>query len=161
MGCLFCAAYLAALGVLSFLLGRLVPKKLFHPDRGLFRSFPFEENGKLYERALHISRWQARVPDMSRLFPQLMPAKRLSARPDEKTLLLMLLETCVAECVHAVLCLLGLGCLLLWPGAGGVCVYLVYSLLGNIPFILIQRYERPRLLRLYARMQRKGGERSQ
>ena len=69
-------------------------------------------------------------------------------------------ETCRAEVVHGASCLLGLACLWLWPGWGGVAVVLVWVLLANLPFILIQRYNRPRLARLAAllrrREQRKG-----
>ena len=63
----------------------------------------------------------------------------------------MILETCEAEVTHLLLCVTGLYCLWLWPGAGGVVVYAIYALFGNVPFILIQRYNRPRLVRLYSR----------
>ena len=46
-------------------------------------------------------------------------------------------------------------CLRLWPGWGGVLVWAVWFLLGNLPFILIQRYNRPRLLRLRSLLQRR------
>ena len=74
--------------ILSFVLGRLVPKTWFDYTRFPYRTFAFERNGKLYE-ALRVSRWQSRVPDMSRLFPKLMPPKKMPARPDEQTLLVM------------------------------------------------------------------------
>ena len=69
-------------------------------------------------------------------------------------------ETCRAELVHGASCLLGLAFLWLWPGWGGAIVLAVWVLLANLPFILIQRYNRPRLMRLAAllrkRAQRKG-----
>lgn len=45
-----CACYLAGLGILSFVLGRLVPKTWFDYTRFPYRTFAFERNGKLYER---------------------------------------------------------------------------------------------------------------
>lgn len=51
--------------------------------------------------------------------------------------------------------LLGLGALWLWPGWGGVVLWLIWFLLANLPFILIQRYNRPRLMRLHALLQRR------
>ena len=60
----------------------------------------------------------------------------------------MLLETCVAELTHAMLIVSGAALLWLWPGVGGIAVYAVYVLLGNVPFIMIQRYNRPRFARL-------------
>ena len=124
-----CACYLAGLGILSFVLGRLVPKTWFDYTRFPYRTFAFERNGKLYE-ALRVSRWQSRVPDMSRLFPKLMPPKKRPARPDEQTLLVR-------------------------TGVWGVMLYLVYAILGNLIFIIIQRYNRPRLVRLYERKRAK------
>ena len=46
------------------------------------------------------------------------------------------------------------------PGAGGAAVLAVWVLLANLPFMVIQRYNRPRLVRLAAllrkREQKKG-----
>ena len=62
--------------------------------------------------------------------------------------------------MHTASCLLGLAFLWLWPGWGGAAMLTVWVLLANLPFILIQRYNRPRLVRLAAllqkREQRKG-----
>ena len=146
-----CACYLAGLGIVSFVLGRLVPKTWFEYTSFPYRTFAFERNGKLYE-ALRVSRWQSRVPDMSRLFSKLMPPKKMPARPDEQTLLVMIRETCAAEATHALLILAGLGLLAIWPGAGGIVLYLIYAIFGNLVFLIIQRYNRPRLVRLYERM---------
>ena len=153
MGFWRCLAYIVALGIVSFVLGRLMPKAWFPFDRAPFRAFGWEQDGRVYLK-LGINRWQNRVPDMSRIFPKLMPAKAMDKLPDQAGLLAMIRETCVAEAVHVILCVLGLPCLLLWPGIGGVIVYAVYVLLGNLPFILIQRYNRPRLVRTYRRRQK-------
>ena len=97
---IYCLCYAAGLGVVSFVLGRLVPKEWFDYTRFPYRSFAFEKGGKIYE-AIGIAKWQSRVPDMSRIFPKLMPAKKIPARPDEQTLLVMIRETCAAEATHA------------------------------------------------------------
>lgn len=150
MNLLQCICYIAVLGVFSFFLGRILPKSWFHYDRAPFRAFAWEKNGQIY-RKLGIQHWQSRVPDMSRIAPKLMPAKAMQTTPDQPQLLRMLQETCVAETIHALLCLLGLALLRLWRGLGGRVCYLVYVVFGNLPFILIQRYNRPRLARLYRR----------
>ena len=59
----------------------------------------------------------------------------------------MIQETCVAELVHGLLCLSGLACLKLWPGMGGAIITLL-NLVVNLAYVAIQRYNRPRLLRL-------------
>lgn len=154
MGFVRCAVYAALLGVLNFVLGRLVPKRWFDYRIPPYRTRPWEDGGRVYERLFHISAWQARVPDMSRVFPKLMPPKKL-VRTDEAALLTMLRETCVAESCHVLLIVLGLGVLPLWPSIGGVLFYLIYAVFGNLVFVLIQRYNRPRLARLYERLQQR------
>ena len=91
---------------------------------------------------------------MSRLFRHIMPAKKMTAET-VADIPRMLEETCVAELTHTLLSILGLAMLWLWPGWGGIIVTIMYILLGNVPFIIIQRYNRPRLQRLYAMQQRK------
>ena len=54
----------------------------------------------------------------------------------------------MAECVHFCLGLLSLGAFALCRNGWMVCIVAVYILLGNLPFQIIQRYNRPRLLRL-------------
>ena len=151
-----CILYLAVIGVASFVIGRLLLKSWLHEDRFPFRPFAFERQGKLYEK-LKIKSWQNKLPDMSRLCKHCMPAKKMNADTLWE-LPLMIKENCVAEFIHLLLPLAGLYCLRLWPGAGGVIVTLLYFL-GNLPFVLIQRYNRPRLQRLCALRQRTVGKR--
>lgn len=145
-----CATYLAAVGVIGFVAGRLIPKQRLKPESGLFSSFSFEKNGKLYEK-LGVRKWQKRLPDMSRILPLWMPPKNLSGDYAER-LPQMIQETCVAELIHIAISILGLPCLWLWPGVGGVTITAIYILLLNLPFILIQRYNRPRLIRLQQKL---------
>lgn len=149
--CIFCFAYAAALGVLSFFLGRLLPKRWLHPGKFPFRTYTWED--KLW-KALQICKWQSKVPDMSRLFKKLMPAKALTQQTAQD-LPLMIQETCVAELTHGLLCIAGLFLLKIWPGTGGVFLTVIYIVFGNLPFLLIQRYNRPRLQKLLARQTRR------
>lgn len=144
-GLLKCFIYLAAVGIASFILGRILPKSWFNSDAFPYKSFKFENNGRIYDK-LQIRKWQKKVPDMSRLFKKLMPEKKFTDREkDVEKLPLMIQETCVAEFIHWLLFILGWGCVFLWSGIWGWIVAIVYNLVGNVPFIIIQRYNRPRL----------------
>ena len=149
--CILCFAYAAVLGVLSFFLRRLLPKRWLHPDKFPFRTYAWED--KLW-KALQIRKWQAKVPDMSRLFKKLMPEKKLTQQTVQE-LPLMIEETCIAELTHGLLCIAGLFLLKIWPGTGGVFLTVIYIVFGNLPFLLIQRYNRPRLQKLLARQTRR------
>lgn len=149
MGLIKCAIFMAAIGVFSFILGRLLPASWFCEDRFPYRSFSWEKSGAIYN-ALAIRKWQNKVPDMSKIFPKLMLEKKVSANFREE-LPMMIKETCIAEFIHVLLCVAGVGFIPIWRGAGGIVVFILY-VLANIPFILIQRYNRPRLIRLQTKI---------
>ena len=158
----YCVLYMALLGIFCFPFGRLLAKHDFRTDRFPFASLPFEQKGKLYER-IGIRQWQNHVPDVSQLFPHIVPRKAMEKNLNVSGLYRMVQETCVAELTHSLLCLAGIALLRIWTGTGGVVLFLVYVLFGNLPFILIQRYNRPRLLRLLQaaeRRERKTHERT-
>lgn len=151
MGFWKCVSYLVTTAVLGFVGGRLLPPKWLNPNGWLFRTRAFEEGGRIYEK-LGIRKWQKKVPDMSRIFPKWMPAKNLSGNYKER-LPVMIRETCTAEVVHLAVGLTGLRCFWLWPGVGGLVIVLIHGVLLNLPFILIQRYNRPRLMKLLQRIE--------
>ena len=69
-----CLLYIAALGVVFFVVGRLVPKSWFKADHFPWRCYSYEQ---AIWKALRVKQWQAKVPDMSRIFTNIMPAKKL------------------------------------------------------------------------------------
>lgn len=158
MGFLKCILYISVLGLASFFLGRVVPAAWFREDRFPYQSWAWEQEGNFY---LHfgIRKWQAKVPDMSKILPKLIPAKKVGANFDAE-LPRMITETCIAEWIHVLLCPLALPCLWLWPGRGGVIFVTVYILV-NIPFIMIQRYNRPRFIRIRDKKARINGKKEQ
>jgi len=153
VGFVNCAVYLSVMGFVCMLLGRLLPACILKADNFYFRTRPFERDGAIYEK-LGIRMWHKRLPDMSKFFPRLIPPKKMTVIHEER-LAEMIRETCNAELVHWITSLLGLFCLYIWPGIGGVIVVLIDFFLLNLPFIIIQRYNRPRLLRLAQRYAQK------
>ena len=74
-----------------------------------------------------------------------MPTKRLD---NEKKIPILISETCIAEVTHVVAAILGFRCVFIWHGIGGWVVSILFLVI-NIPFIIMQRYNRPRLKRAY------------
>ena len=144
--------YLAVISVLSNLAGMCIGRN-FRADAFPFKPYAFERQGRFYEK-LRIRKWKNRVPDMSK-YLRFLPRKQLTDTSCGRVKLLVQ-ETCVAELVHGGLMILALPVLLCrewWA----VLLVAVYDLLGNLPFILIQRYNRPRLLRLAEKLERREG----
>ncbi|MBQ8814125.1 MAG: glycosyl-4,4'-diaponeurosporenoate acyltransferase [Lachnospiraceae bacterium] len=145
-----CIGYLAVTGILSFIIGRLLPKKWFDWEAAFFQCRQSENGGRIYER-YHIRKWKDIVPDMNKILPALMPGrapKALHSSREEVEGLLQ--ETCVAEVIHLALAVAGLWCVHIWPEFPGLVLALL-NVVGNLPFIMIQRYNRPRFCKIYRR----------
>ncbi len=139
----------AVLGLLAHWIGEALPRRCFHAERFPYRAFGFEHGGKIYQR-FGIERWKDQLPDKSRFVPS-MVKKSVRAVPDSESLLRLVQETCVAECVHWTLLLLSPLFLLFMNRIWGSIATALYAL-SHIPFIMIQRYNRPRLIKTAQRL---------
>ena len=128
---LYALLYIAALGILSHFVGQALPRAWFSAERFPYRAAEWEKGGKVYEK-LGIKRWKDFLPDMSRIMPD-MVKKKMTKQSREQGMGVLIAETCVAECVH------------FW-----------LIVLGNVPFMIIQRYNRPRLVLLEQRRKRRA-----
>lgn len=150
-----CCCYLSQASVAIYLVGRVFPRKWISEKAFPFRCFGFEKEGKLYEK-LHIKAWKTKLPDasmlMHKLFPKWIPKKRIEGN-FRTQIPILIKETCVAESTHFAAILSGFACIPLWRGVGGHIIAWLFALC-NLPFILIQRYNRPRLLRVCRRIKR-------
>lgn len=132
-------------GSICFVIGELLPRKNFDYTSFPYKPFRWERNGDVYLR-LGIQKWKDYVPDMSKYVKTMFAKKIVSPRDPEYTRRLIL-ETCVAETVHFVMILISPIFQMYMNETAGYIATIAY-ILGNLPFILIQRYNRPRLVRL-------------
>lgn len=156
MSLLYAVIYIAVLGILSHFVGQALPRARFSAERFPYRTADWENGGRVYEK-LGIKHWKDALPDMSRIMPD-MVKKKLTGQNREQGMDVLIAETCVAECVHYWLIVLSLGIFLFWRGVWALVFWLVYNILGNVPFILIQRYNRPRLVLLEQRRKRRAAK---
>lgn len=151
-----CLLYLALIGIIFFLIGRILPKEKFSYEKFPFRSFSIEKDGRIYN-SIGIRKWKNGFPDMSRILPVLIPSKKLPIAPSSEQIKLMIQETCIAEFIHSLLSLLGFGCVFIWKSLGGWIISGLY-MIGNLPYIIIQRYNRPKLVKLLHSLRVKEGK---
>mgnify|MGYP001183180035 CR=1 FL=1 len=125
-----------------------LPDACFDPNRWWFRTRDWERDGDVYRDRLRIDRWKDRLPTVTSLNRF---SKRRLAGNDQPYLERFVLETCRAESNH-VRAILSVVVMQLWtpPGVWVICFLLAFS--GNLPFILIQRHNRPRLQRALERI---------
>ena len=149
---LYSVIYVAILGILSHVIGEALPRRWCLWGKFPYRAWKWEKNGKIYD-ALKIRAWKDRMPDKSRVVKSMVP-KRVGACPTSASVYRLIEETCVAEAVHACLCLLAFPICFFWDGAVGLLFAMIF-ILCNIPFIMIQRYNRPALVSLAERLEKR------
>ncbi|KZE37292.1 glycosyl-4,4'-diaponeurosporenoate acyltransferase [Bhargavaea cecembensis] len=134
---------------ISYALYRL-PLRLFEKETALTRIRSLEQNGRIWQRLSRVRQWKDRLPDGDSVIGRGFPKKRLG-NGSKDYLRQFAAESRRAEWTHWLL-IPPAFLFFLWnpPWAGWVMV--AYALAANLPFILIQRFNRPRLLRLSDRM---------
>lgn len=143
--------YFAGLGLLAHWIGDALPRKRFRANRRPFCTAKWEREGRIYEK-IGIKRWKDRMIDKSQFVPSEY-TKKVDPNDGAGEIERLVQETCVAEAVHWALLILSLGVLLFtsgWYAAAG----LFLGVLFNLPYIIIQRYNRPRLVKYLERLQR-------
>lgn len=137
------AAWSLACGLLTWAL----PVRFFERDGFLTRLRGFEADGRCYER-LSIRRWKDRLPEGGAVLPGGFSKRRLPSR-DRAVLERFCAETRRAELTHWLIPA-AWPAFYLWNSRPLATAMGVYAVGANLPCLLVQRYNRARLLRLLA-----------
>ena len=122
----------------------------------LLRIRPFEDRGHWYRRRLRIHRWKDRLPEAGALFAGGLSKRHLPGL-DPAGLELFVRETRRAELAHWWALCCG-PVFVLWNPPLAATLLIGYGVVANLPFILIQRYNRARTRALIDRIgQRTAG----
>jgi glycosyl-4,4'-diaponeurosporenoate acyltransferase len=130
-----------------------MPARWFGHDNALTKPRRWERDGRVWDDVLRVRRWKDRVPDAGGLFAGGMRKRDVTHDPEQ--LARLVVETRRAELVHlAVLAISPV--FLLWNPLWLAAVMVTYNIVANVPFMVIQRYNRPRLVRLLASTSRRS-----
>jgi glycosyl-4,4'-diaponeurosporenoate acyltransferase len=146
------AAWLVIHVVVSVSIAR-VALKSFNPRSWLYRQRTWEKGGRPYKALLKVKRWKRLLPDGAAVFKGGFRKKRLAGR-DAAYVQTFILETCRAELTHWVI----LACsavFFIWNEWWIGLIMIAYGLVANMPCIVAQRYNRIKLIRMYARYARR------
>ena len=126
----------------------LIPDRFFEPTRFFWRTHAFERGGSIYERVFHIRSWKHHLPDGGGVWKKRSYKKKSLTDFSEQNLKRFLIETSRGELVH------WLGIFPFWvfglfAPPVVIWIMLCYALLVNLPCIIAQRYNRPRVYALY------------
>ncbi len=123
-----------------------LPSAVFERDSRLTRLRTFEIRGQWYERRLRIKRWKDRLPEAGAFFAGGF-SKRTVTRSELRR---FAIETRRAEVVHWMAMALW-PVFAIWNPPWAVVVVFVYAIAANGPCLLVQRYNRARLVHLIDR----------
>lgn len=113
----------------------------------LFNTYHFEQSGEIWNKIFKIKSLKGKLPESTVLMPGSFDSSKMNdTRPE--TLKNYISETNRAELTHW-LSILPAPSFFLWNPRKYWLLHLMYAVLSNTPFILTQRYNRPRLRRLY------------
>lgn len=125
----------------------LFPRKWMNPYKKCFYSSRKELS---FYRKIHIVSWKDYIPDTGKLTTGLSKSKIEGTKKDY--LYAFLEETCYAEWVHYAMSLCGFLMLIFTPKAiwySMIIPQILVNFVLNIPPILIQRNNRPKLITMY------------
>ena len=138
----------------SLLIGWLanrLPRSVLDHDTWVTGARPWPQSEAGYEQRLGILRWKSLLPDAGAVLPGGVRKNSLVGR-DPATLQRLVEETRRAELVHLALWPFWLFTAL-WLPPAGVLINLIFATLFNLPCLLLQRYNRLRLVRTLLRLQ--------
>ncbi len=148
---LLCFFVWPVLQVTAALICLSLPERLLSPDACLFRAHRFEKEGLIYHRFFKVNRWKHLLPDGGAIWRKRGFRKKKLESFSQENLNRFLVESARGELTHwlAILPFWVFGFFtpprVLWYMFG-------YALLVNLPCIIAQRYNRPRVRRLLIRM---------
>jgi glycosyl-4,4'-diaponeurosporenoate acyltransferase len=109
----------------------------------LFKIRKWENGGKFYEDVFKVKRWKSRVPELADFIKSTFPKKHI--KMDGNFISKYLTESCKAEFTHWCIILSSAVYLILEDSITFTYMFFIATAL-NIPFIIIQRYNRPRIV---------------
>jgi glycosyl-4,4'-diaponeurosporenoate acyltransferase len=127
-----------------------IPLSSFDNGFWLYKQRRCEKGGKIYVKIFGLRRWKRKLPDGAALFKKGFQKKHLKVI-DDVYLDSFIRETCRAELAHWIMFLFS-PVFFIWNIWWVGIVMIVYAILANLPCIIIQRYNRIRLRRVYARL---------
>ncbi|WP_214630886.1 glycosyl-4,4'-diaponeurosporenoate acyltransferase [Paenibacillus agaridevorans] len=127
-----------------------LPRRFFERDNSLYRIRKWEASGRIWQQIARVKAWKHWIPDGTIFLKRGFNKSKLNGS-DKTSLLIFIQESRRAELAHW-LSMAPAVLFFLWNPAWAGWLMVVYALLFNVPIIIAQRYNRPRLQRLIDRI---------
>ena len=146
---LLCFIVWPVLMVSAALLCTRLPDRFFDYATWFYRAHPWENDGEIYQKWFRVRRWKKYLPDGGSLVKGGFEKKKL-VNFSKDNLDKYLRESCRAEMIHW-LAILPFWVFGFFTPPIVILYMLIYALAINMPCIIAQRYNRPRIVRIVAR----------
>lgn len=147
------AAVWGTFGVVSGLIAHLTPARFVEMDTLITRIRPFERGGTIYVQRFRIRQWKDLLPEAGSWLPGGVSKRHMRSRT-EHDFITLARETRRAEYVHLANLAFGTTFFIWTPFAIAIAMT-AFGIAVHTPFVLVQRYNRARLLPAIERRQSK------
>jgi glycosyl-4,4'-diaponeurosporenoate acyltransferase len=144
---LLCFVVWPILQITAALICFILPDWIFSPNAFFFRTQRFEKQGRVYDRVFRVSRWKHLLPDGGMVWKKRGFKKKHLESFSQENLNRFLVESARGELTH-LLAIFPFWVFWFFTPPNVPWIMLVYALLVNLPCIIAQRYNRPRVQRL-------------
>lgn len=136
------------LSVVNTVISLKIPVSYFNCKKWQFRERAFEKSGNIYQHIFKVKSWKGHMPELGDFVKSIFPKKQI-IKLSREYLSRFALETCRAEFTHW--CIIFSSLIFnLWNGAAMSIFMIILAIVLNFPYIVIQRYNRPRILTILA-----------
>jgi glycosyl-4,4'-diaponeurosporenoate acyltransferase len=127
-----------------------IPVSFFSPDKWLYQTYGWEQSGEIYQRFFRVRSWKGHVPAGGSIYPNYFSIQKLPSF-DKPYLERWIKESCRSEFCHWLMIPPGVF-FFVWNSILVGWFMLIYAVLNNIVPIIMQRYNRPRIIRIISRI---------
>ena len=131
----------------------ILPDHFFQKTSLLYRTRKWEAEGQFWQSHFKVKKYAKYIPEGSRILGNGFYKRKLQHK-EMNYLETFILETKRAEFTHW-LSILPSGLFFFWNPVWAGWIMVIYALMFNVPIILVQRYNRPRLEKVFNRKKEK------
>lgn len=141
---LLCIAIWLIFHMVSVYICLKIPDKYFNPNGFIYKTRKWENKGEIYQKIFRVRKWKKYLPDGGAILKSGYKKRNLTSYTSQ-SMEKFAVETCRAEMTH-ILAIFPFWIFGFIAPPSIILYMLIYTLVMNLPCIITQRYNRPRIL---------------
>ncbi len=141
------------LSILNTVISIILPESFFIYVKWMFRDRKWEHGGTIYQKLFSIRKWKDKLPELSDIFRKTFSKKKLYSFNVEY-LTKYIIESCRSELCHWMI-VISVIIFSSWFSEDMLNLIFVLAVILNVPYIMIQRFNRPRIVNIMQKNEEK------